>query len=168
MKISKWVAAISIMLGSFQALAAGRVVPFQSSYNLTAGSVMIRMSEFALYYVVGDGTAIRYPVAVAKRGKEWTGWTRVEDKAWKPAWSPPAEVKRDHPELPDMIPGGSPSNPMGVAAILLEKYEIAIHGTNKPSSIGTKASYGCIRMHNSDVADLYGRVGRGTPVLMLP
>ena len=92
----------------------------------------------------------------------------MEGKFVNPAWSPPASVKRDHPELPDVIPGGSPRNPMGVRALTLDRDEIAIHGTNRPESIGTAASYGCIRMRNADVLDLFARVVVGTPVTMLP
>jgi lipoprotein-anchoring transpeptidase ErfK/SrfK len=39
-----------------------------------------------------------------------------------------------------------------------------IHGTNKPSSIGTNASHGCIRMFNRDVERLYPIIPLGTPV----
>jgi len=46
--------------------------------------------------------------------------------------------------------------------------QYAIHGTNNPRSVGTAASYGCFRMHNSDVIDLYARVQMGTPVVVLP
>ncbi len=82
----------------------------------------------------------------------------------QPAWSPPSEVKRDNPRLPNLIAGGSPHNPMGAAAMTLSGGEYAIHGTNRPSSVGTWASYGCIRMYNQDVVDLYDRVSVGTPV----
>jgi lipoprotein-anchoring transpeptidase ErfK/SrfK len=43
----------------------------------------------------------------------------------------------------------------------------AIHGTNKPESIGRFASYGCIRMLNQDITDLFGRVDVGTQVVAL-
>lgn len=39
-----------------------------------------------------------------------------------------------------------------------------IHGTNKPYSIGRRASAGCIRMFNRDVEELYTWVKIGTPV----
>ena len=39
-----------------------------------------------------------------------------------------------------------------------------IHGTNKPWSVGTVASHGCIRMLNRDVEQLYATVPLGTPV----
>ncbi len=64
-------------------------------------------------------------------------------------------MKRDNPRLPNLIAGGSPNNPMGAAAMTLAGGEYAIHGTNRPSSVGTYASYGCIRMYNQDVVDLY-------------
>ena len=83
------------------------------------------------------------------------------------AWTPPAEVKADNPALPDMIPGGAPNNPMGVAAMTLSGGEYAIHGTNKPESIGKFASYGCIRMLNQDITDLFERVDVGTQVVVL-
>ena len=67
-------------------------------------------------YVVGDGTAIRYRVGVGKSGKQWTGQTSIDGKYLRPAWSPPASVKRDKPSLPAVIPGGSTRNPTGVAA----------------------------------------------------
>jgi lipoprotein-anchoring transpeptidase ErfK/SrfK len=68
--------------------------------------------------------------------------------------------------LPNVIPGGVPSNPMGAAALTLSGGEYAIHGTNAPGSIGGFVSYGCIRMHNSDILDLFNRVGYGTRVVV--
>lgn len=41
-----------------------------------------------------------------------------------------------------------------------------IHGTSNPSSIGTPASMGCIRMNNGDAEDLYDRVSPGTVVII--
>ena len=79
-------------------------------------------------------------------------------------------VRADHPELPEVIPGGAPNNPMGTRAMVLDSGEVAIHGTTQKmrGSIGSAASYGCIRMLNEDVADLYGRVHVGTRVIMEP
>ena len=84
----------------------------------------------------------------------------------RPAWTPPAEVRKDKPFLPAVIPGGAPNNPMGVAAMTLAGGEYAIHGTNQPGSIGGMVSYGCIRMLNADITDLFGRVGWGTTVVV--
>lgn len=159
------------LLGAFAAPeveAHTQMVSFRSPYE--AGTIVISMRERKLYLVVGDNRAIQYPVAVAKPGKEWLGPAHIQAKYAKPDWVPPAAVKRDHPELPNLIPGGSPRNPMGVAAMTLDREEIAIHGTTDKmrASIGSRASYGCIRMLNEDVADLYGRVDVGTAVIMQP
>ncbi len=145
---------------------AGRLVGYELAYP--PGEILISQSQRRLYLIIDGERAIAYPVAVAKPGKEWTGPARVQAKYVEPAWSPPDSVKRDHPELPDVIQGGAPGNPMGARAILLDRDEIAIHGTNgrMRASIGTAASYGCIRMRNEDVIDLYSRVAVGTPVMM--
>jgi len=134
------------------------------------GTIVISQSARKLFLVTAPGTAISYPVAVAKRGKEWSGFARVDGKYVEPAWSPPDSVKRDHPELPDVIPGGSSHNPMGARALTLDRDQIAIHGTTKAmrASVGTAASYGCIRMYNEDVIDLFDHVRLGTPVVMAP
>ncbi len=144
--------------------AAREVVPFEA--GIAPGTVLIRTSERRLYLVRDDGTALRYRIAVGKPGKQWFGEARIDGKYVKPAWSPPLEVKRDNPRLPDVIPGGAPNNPMGVRALTLDRDEYAIHGTNRPDSIGTFASYGCIRMLNADILDLYEQVGVGTRVVV--
>jgi len=41
---------------------------------------------------------------------------------------------------------------------------IYIHGTNSESKLGTRASFGCVRMSNKDVVDLFDRVSVGTLV----
>jgi lipoprotein-anchoring transpeptidase ErfK/SrfK len=150
------------------ASAHTRLVAFRSSYG--AGTIVISMSQRKLFYVLNDGRAIEYPVAVAKPGKEWLGSAHIAGKYSHPDWSPPAVVKHDHPGLPNLIRGGSPRNPMGVAAMTLDRDQIAIHGTTSTmrASIGSRASYGCIRMYNEDVADLFDRVAVGTPVVMQP
>jgi lipoprotein-anchoring transpeptidase ErfK/SrfK len=133
------------------------------------GTIVIRTAERRLYFVNAPGRAIRYQIAVGKAGKQWRGVKYVEELQVEPAWSPPASVRRDNPRLPDIIPGGSSRNPMGARVIGLGPGgEYAIHGTNMPGTIGTAASYGCFRMHNQDVIDLYQRVRMGTPVVVLP
>jgi lipoprotein-anchoring transpeptidase ErfK/SrfK len=132
----------------------------------TPGMIIVRTSERRLYYVLGDGRAIRYPVGVGRAGMQWSGRSRVRGIYLQPAWAPPAIVRRDHPNLPRVIPGGAPNNPMGAAALTLNGGEYAIHGTNSPGSVGQFVSYGCIRMYNRDVLDLVNRVYVGTPVLV--
>jgi lipoprotein-anchoring transpeptidase ErfK/SrfK len=142
---------------------ARETVKFDGYY---AGTIVIKTSERRLYYVLGDGRAVRYTVGVGRSGKQWFGNSSITGKYLKPAWSPPADVKRDNPRLPNVIPGGTASNPMGAAALTLSGGEYAIHGTNAPGSVGGFVSYGCFRMYNHDVVDLYERVGVGTRVLV--
>lgn len=133
-----------------------------------AGTILISNRQRKLYLLLGSGEAYRYPVAVGKPGKQWLGGARIKGKYVEPSWSPPAEVKRDKPFLPNLIAGGSPKNPMGPRALLLDRDQYAIHGTNRPSSIGTYASYGCIRMRNEDIVDLFERVSVGAQVVVVP
>lgn len=131
-----------------------------------SGAIIIKNREHALYYTLGDGRAIRYPVAVGKQAKQWSGATIVERKVVYPIWQPPQVVRADSPNLPPLIYPG-PKNPLGTRALVLANGEYAIHGTNNPGSIGHDASYGCIRMFNQDVEDLFQRVGVGTPVYVV-
>jgi lipoprotein-anchoring transpeptidase ErfK/SrfK len=170
MQLSRWLAASSaaLVLAATAAISqpaqAREIIGFKSNYS--AGTVIVKTNERHLYYVLGNGKAVRYPVGVGKRGKQWTGTTMISGRHLRPAWSPPPEVKRDHPRMPNVIPGGSPRNPMGAAALTLFGGEYAIHGTNNPGSVGGFVSYGCIRMYNKDVLDLYQRVGFGTTVVV--
>jgi lipoprotein-anchoring transpeptidase ErfK/SrfK len=139
-------------------------VSFRANYS--AGTIVVKTGERRLYYVIGDGQALRYPVGVGRAGKQWAGTSQIDGKYIKPAWAPPPEIIRDKPGITRMIPGGSPRNPMGVAALTLSGGEYAIHGTNRPGSVGGFVSYGCIRMYNQDVMDLFQRVSVGTPVVV--
>jgi lipoprotein-anchoring transpeptidase ErfK/SrfK len=131
------------------------------------GTIIVRTGERRLYYILGNNRALRFPVGVGRRGKQWTGESRIDGKYIKPAWAPTDDIRRDNPRLPDVIRGGSPSNPMGAAALTLSGGgDYAIHGTNRPGSIGGFVSYGCIRMHNADIIELYERVHVGTPVIV--
>jgi len=152
------------MLMSSGAEARPDMVGFRGDYS--PGTIVVKTNERRLYLVLDDGHAVRYPVGVGKAGKQWAGTTRIDGKYLEPAWSPPAEVKHDKPSMPDVIPGGSPRNPMGVAAMTLAGGEYAIHGTNMPGSVGGFVSYGCIRMLNDDITDLYQRVSVGTTVVV--
>ncbi len=96
----------------------------------------------------------------------WTGNARVEGKFVRPAWAAPASIRRENPRLPRVIPGGSPHNPMGAAALTMRGGEYAIHGTNRPELIGGFVSHGCIRMYNSDIRELSRLVDVGTPVVV--
>lgn len=151
--------------------AAGYAVPDTAEArtvvkaNVKRGTIVVRTGQRKLYLGIGNGKAIRYNVGVGKRGRQWTGTTRIYSKRRKPAWRPPAEIIRDKPGIRRYYPGGAPGNPMGAAALLIGN-QYAIHGTNNPRSIGGFVSYGCIRMHNRDIMDLYKRVRWGTRVVV--
>jgi lipoprotein-anchoring transpeptidase ErfK/SrfK len=134
-----------------------------------SGTIVIKTSQRRLYYFVDSGTAIQYPVGVGRAGMAWSGTAYIDGKYIKPAWSPPDMMKRENPRIPKVIASGSSANPMGAAAMTLSGGgQYAIHGTNNPGSVGGFVSHGCIRMYNSDILDLYGRVGLGTRVVVLP
>jgi lipoprotein-anchoring transpeptidase ErfK/SrfK len=152
---------IMLLFGAVPAMAA--TVNYSEH---AAGTVVVKTSQRRLYYVLGGGKAIVYPVGVGRAGRAWSGTTFISSKRIRPDWAPPAEIRARQPNLPSVIPGGSPRNPMGVAALTLGVGEYAIHGTNAPGSIGGFVSYGCIRMHNSHIMDLFGRVHMGTRVVV--
>jgi lipoprotein-anchoring transpeptidase ErfK/SrfK len=159
-------AVLAVVLAFAEAPASAREVVTFSTPGYSAGTIVVRTGERHLYLVLGNGQAIRYLVGVGRAGQQWAGVSRIDGKYLNPAWAPPAVVKRDKPSLPDVIAGGSPRNPMGVAALTLAGGEYAIHGTNMPGSIGGFVSYGCIRMYNQDISDLFGRVSVGTTVVV--
>jgi len=131
------------------------------------GTIVVETSERKLHLVLENGEVITYPVGVGKRGKSWAGTGAIAGKFLRPPWSPPKAILREKPWLPQYIPGGAPSNPMGAAAMTLSVDQYAIHGTNDPGSIGGFVSFGCIRMLNRDILDLYKRVHIGTRVVVL-
>jgi lipoprotein-anchoring transpeptidase ErfK/SrfK len=131
------------------------------------GTVIIDTGNTALYYVLGQGRAIRYGVGVGREGFTWAGVQTITRKAEWPDWHPPAEMIARQPYLPRFMAGG-PGNPLGARAMYLGTSEYRIHGTNDPSTIGKFVSSGCIRLTNGDVSDLFSRVDVGTKVVVLP
>jgi lipoprotein-anchoring transpeptidase ErfK/SrfK len=129
-----------------------------------SGTIEVHTKERALYFVTDGGRTVRYRVGVGRMGQQWFGRTKIADKRLRPAWTPPAVIRGNKPAW--VAPPGAPNNPMGAAALVLADHELAIHGTNDPSSIGGYVSWGCIRMHNRDILDLYSRVSVGTPVVI--
>jgi lipoprotein-anchoring transpeptidase ErfK/SrfK len=131
------------------------------------GTVIIDTGNTALYFVLGQGRAIRYGVGVGREGFTWSGVQTITRKAEWPDWHPPAEMIARQPYLPRFMAGG-PGNPLGARAMYLGSSAYRIHGTNNPSTIGKFVSSGCIRLTNEDVADLFSRVDVGTKVVVLP
>src|SRR3954464_13048700 len=135
--------------------------------HVAAGTIVIDTAQTFLYYVLGDGTAIRYGIGVGRDGFAWAGSEVVTRKAEWPDWPPPQEILARQPYLPRWMAGGE-GNPLGARAIYLGSTVYRIHGTNMPETIGHKVSSGCIRMLNADVIDLYSRVTVGTKIVVLP
>jgi lipoprotein-anchoring transpeptidase ErfK/SrfK len=154
--------------------ANGDVLPARLRRTIVAldsreapGTVIIDTGNTALYYVLGQGRAIRYGVGVGREGFTWSGVQTISRKAEWPDWHPPAEMIARQPYLPRFMAGG-PGNPLGARAMYLGSSEYRIHGTNDPTTIGKFVSSGCIRLTNDDVADLFSRVDVGTRVVVLP
>src|SRR5262245_49765798 len=131
------------------------------------GTIIIDTGNTTLYYVLGQGRAIRYGVGVGRQGFTWSGVQTVSRKAEWPDWHPPAEMIARQPYLPRFMAGG-PGNPLGARAMYLGTSQYRIHGTNDPSTIGKFVSSGCIRLTNEDVTDLFSRVEVGAKVVVLP
>jgi lipoprotein-anchoring transpeptidase ErfK/SrfK len=142
----------------------GEVVEFDGQYE--RGTIVVRTSEKHLYYVLGDGQALRYPVAVGEPRFQWSGELWVSSKQENPTWRPTARMRRENPGLPKSV-GPGPRNPLGPRALYLGWGEYRIHGTNAPHSIGAAASSGCFRMYNADAIDLFDRVHIGAPVIVV-
>jgi len=145
-------------------ITRGKIVIFAAA--AAPGSIVISTNERALYLILGNGRAVKYRVATAKNGFEWSGSHKVSSKTEWPDWRPPAEMRERRPELPEFMAGGL-DNPLGARAIYLGSSIYRIHGTNERESIGQPVSSGCIRMLNEDVTELYRFVKVGATVTVI-
>ena len=141
-----------------------QVVDYVGPY--TANTIVVSTSERRLYYVVGDGKAIKYGVGVGREGFTWSGTNRISRMEEWPGWTPPPAMRKRRPDLPAHMEGG-PNNPLGARAMYIGSTLYRIHGSNEPWSIGQAVSSGCIRMANEDVIHLYDQVNVGTKVVVL-
>ena len=138
-----------------------------------AGTVVVDPKRCFLYYVLGNGRAVRYGVAVGNSSKAWSGEAVIKRMAKWPVWVPAPYHLAEMPSLAKHINGmpGGLDNPMGARAMYLYQGEVdtinRIHGSAKPAEIGRKKTAGCIGMLNIDVIDLYDRVAIGTRVVVL-
>ena len=138
----------------------------RSARSVAPGTIVIRTASAGFTSSAATARPSATAVAVGRPAKQWFGEARVDGKYVKPAWAPPAEVKARQSEAAGRDPRRRAQQPDGRAALTLDRDEYAIHGTNRPSSIGTFVSYGCIRMLNEDIVDLYDQVSVGTPVVV--
>lgn len=133
-----------------------------------AGTVVVDTPARRLYYVLGNGRAMRYGIGVGRQGYSLAGSATIGRKAEWPTWTPTPNMIRRDPKKNLKYAGGVPgglNNPLGARAIYLYQNGndtmFRIHGTNQPWSIGEAMSSGCVRMLNQDVIDLYARVQPG-------
>lgn len=139
-----------------------------------AGTIVVDTPARRLYYVLGNGRAMRYGVGVGRNGYALAGVAAIGRKAEWPSWTPSPNMLRTNPEKNRKYAGGVPggiNNPLGARALYLYRggrdTMFRIHGTNQPWSIGQAMSSGCIRMMNHDVIDLYERAKVGGRVVVL-
>ncbi|WP_378952661.1 L,D-transpeptidase [Mesorhizobium sp. ANAO-SY3R2] len=135
----------------------------------TAGTIVIRKQEKALYLITSADQALRYQISVGRDGFGWTGTVKVGAKKEWPEWRPPAEMRGRQAGLPEFVPAG-PYNPLGARALYLHEEGrdtlYRIHGTNDPKGVGFDGTSGCFRLTNTDVVDLFKRVPVGTKVVV--
>jgi L,D-transpeptidase ErfK/SrfK len=147
--------------------------------NAPRDGLVLNVSEMRIYYYPKPEpgqkpVVITYPVSIGRMDwKTPLGKTSVIDKKKDPPWYPPASVKAEHArdgdDLPDMIPGGSPDNPLGRHALYLGIPGYRIHGTDERKSfgIGMRVTHGCVRLYPENIEQLYNIVPVGTPVYIV-
>jgi lipoprotein-anchoring transpeptidase ErfK/SrfK len=129
------------------------------------GTIVVSTGERYLYYVLGNGQALRYTIGVGREGHSFSGVSTISAKREWPDWSPTPNIRKLHPELPGYVKGGD-QNPLGARALYLGDSLYRIHGTNEPWKIGDAVSSGCIRLTNDDIIDLYNRSKVGATVIV--
>ena len=136
--------------------------------------IVINLAAMRLFQFKGNGESLEvltYPVGVGTEERPSpTGQMYVERKVPRPTWHVPASIAKDHLKkgdpLPAAVPPG-PENPLGEYALYLSKSTYLVHGTNKPASIGLRATNGCIRLYPEDVKKLYENTPVKTPVIIV-
>jgi len=133
--------------------------------------IVINLASMRLFHFKGGGklqAVSTYPVGVGTEERPSPmGQMYVARKMYRPTWHVPASIAEDHRKkgdpLPSQIPPG-PLNPLGEYALYLSKPTYLMHGTNKPSSIGLRATNGCLRLYPENVKKLYEQTPIHTPV----
>ena len=133
--------------------------------------IVVNLATMRLFEFKENGTSLAvstYPVGIGTKERPTPiGQTRVVRKTARPTWHVPASIAQDHLKkgdpLPKEVPPG-PENPLGEYALYLGKSGYLIHGTNKPASIGLKATNGCMRLYPESVKILFNDTPVNTPV----
>jgi L,D-transpeptidase ErfK/SrfK len=136
--------------------------------NAPRDGIVINLPEMRLYYFTSpDEPPATYPIGIGRSGLLTpVGTTTVTRRTVDPLWTPTERMRQEDPELPAVVKPG-PENPMGTHALYLGWPTYAIHGTDKPYSIGRRQSAGCIRMYPEDILTLYDNVAVGTRVTVV-
>lgn len=129
--------------------------------------IVINLAELRLYYYPTKGEPRSFPIGIGGEGKETpVGHTKVVEKRTHPIWIPTKSEHDENSDLPLSV-GPGPDNPMGDFALYLGWKGYAIHGTNKPYSIGRRDSHGCIRLYPEDIEWLFPRAAIDTSVTVV-
>jgi L,D-transpeptidase ErfK/SrfK len=136
--------------------------------------IVINLATMRLFHYKSDSKSLvvsTYPVGVGTEERPTpTGQTSVARKTTRPTWHVPASIAADHRKKGDVLPAEvppGPENPLGEYALYLGKTSYLIHGTNKPASIGLKATNGCMRLYPENVKILYKDTPVNTPVAIV-
>jgi lipoprotein-anchoring transpeptidase ErfK/SrfK len=129
------------------------------------GSIVVDKVQRYLYLVQANNTALRYGIGLGAKCADLAGLRKVANKAEWPPWQPPQGMIDNRLAKPGTLAGG-PGNPLGARVLDLDDNISRIHGTNAPKTIGSSVEFGCIRLVNDDIADLYNRVPVGTRVIV--
>ena len=133
--------------------------------------IVINLAAMRLFQFKGNGESLAvltFPAGVGTEERPSPmGQMRVERKVSRPTWHVPASIAKDHLKKGDPLPAAvlpGPQNPLGEYALYLSAPSYLIHGTNKPASIGLRATNGCIRLYPESVKKLYENTPAKTPV----
>jgi L,D-transpeptidase ErfK/SrfK len=136
--------------------------------------IVINLAAMRLFQFKGDvesQVVTTYPVGVgAPERPTPMGRMYVARKTTKPTWHVPASIAADHRKKGDVLPANvppGPENPLGEYALYLSRDTYLIHGTNKPASIGLRATNGCIRLYPEDIKRLFESAPVKTPVSII-
>jgi lipoprotein-anchoring transpeptidase ErfK/SrfK len=126
------------------------------------GTVIVDKAQHFLYLVQSNNVALRYGIGVGRQCVDLVGLRRIVSMTEWPAWQPPPDLLKRSPAPM----AGGPGNPLGARLLALDDGNSRINGTNAPKTIGNFVAFGCIRLANDDIVDLYGRVKVSTPVIV--
>jgi lipoprotein-anchoring transpeptidase ErfK/SrfK len=129
------------------------------------GTIIIDKLQHFLYLIQPNNVALRYGIGLGEQCTELAGLRHVASKAEWPSWQATPDMIERKLAKPGTLAGGA-GNPLGARVMELDDGKSRINGTNAPATVGTNVIFGCVRLGNDDVVDLYGRVQNGTPVLV--